>query len=243
MPGLRQAEHEHASAQITFLLVGGLRERVGRQEADVLCPAAGVKPVGVRHSADFGRWGAMMLALELAEGKHAEAVAGAAPCQWFPSGETASLLIRMAVGSAGERLRVDMLWDLLGATAGSQADAAPPPAWIRQVHQRISDAPEDADIGAIAADIGIHRVHLSRAFRRFYGLPPSLYRMRCMASRAMSLVVGAGVPLADAAYTCGFADQSHMTRIIGGQIGLPPARARNLLRNVTSVQEGVAARR
>jgi len=229
-PGLYQPRHEHARAQISFLLLGDLTETIGPREVDVAFRAGGVKPAGIYHSAGFGRWGATMLSLEISEGAEPAALASAEPGQWMPASPELSSLMKAGLqsGMAG-RFAEDLWWDLASTAACEPRPRKTAPRWLKQVRERINDEPELADIGAIAATVGVHRVYLSRAFRASFGLPPSLYRLRSMASRAVATAVQERTRLADVAASAGFADQSHMTRVLRAETGMSPSQLRSLL--------------
>jgi AraC family transcriptional regulator len=59
---------------------------------------------------------------------------------------------------------------------------------------------------------GISRFHLSRIFKKHFGLSPIAYIERTRIERAKNLIQRAEMSLADVAQTVGFADQSHFTR-------------------------------
>jgi AraC-like DNA-binding protein len=70
---------------------------------------------------------------------------------------------------------------------------------------------------------GIDRWTLARQFRAAFGTSPDRYRtmLRLRLARA---AIASGMALADAAASCGFADQSHMTRHFKRAFGLTPGR-------------------
>lgn len=70
---------------------------------------------------------------------------------------------------------------------------------------------------------GVSRYTLARHFRACLGTSPYNYLVMRRLERARSRI-RAGVPLADAALSCGFADQSHMTRQFRRAYGLAPGR-------------------
>jgi len=67
------------------------------------------------------------------------------------------------------------------------------------------------DLDTLAKRVGLGRFQALRAFRQRYGLPPHTYQLCLRVSHARGLL-REGLPAADVATRCGFADQSHFTR-------------------------------
>lgn len=104
-------------------------------------------------------------------------------------------------------------------THGPQAEAH---VSVTRARQRLDDqlaAPPS--LQELAADAGVSRFQLLRRFAAVHGCTPHawLTQQRCERARAL---VAAGVSLSDAAAACGFADQSHMTRLFTRQFGFTP---------------------
>jgi AraC-like DNA-binding protein len=87
----------------------------------------------------------------------------------------------------------------------------------------------DAHLGSVvtATELetitGLSRFALARHFRACLGTSPYRYLIMRRLDRVRSLIRH-GTPLADAALSCGFADQSHMTRHFKKAYGMPPGR-------------------
>ena len=81
---------------------------------------------------------------------------------------------------------------------------------------------ESVSIAALARMSGLTAFHFIRAFRRQFGLPPHAYQIRLRLARACELL-GRGVAISQAAYECGFADQSHLSRQFKCVYGVTPA--------------------
>jgi AraC-like DNA-binding protein len=94
---------------------------------------------------------------------------------------------------------------------------------VRQVRDRLADdllnAPTLTDMAIMA---GLSKYQLLRRFEKTYGVPPHAWLLLQRAERARGLIQD-GLSLAQAAASCGFADQSHMTRIFVRQFGFTPS--------------------
>ncbi len=114
-----------------------------------------------------------------------------------------------------------------------------PPTWLRHVAEMIRQhcrrAPE---LQELAAEVGVHPVHLSRAFRRHFGVRPSDYMRRCRIEHAMEILQDPAVSLGQAAVLCGYADQSSFTRSFKRVSGLTPAVFRRRTADRAQVQSG-----
>lgn len=68
---------------------------------------------------------------------------------------------------------------------------------------------------------GLSRFQLVRQFAQAHGLPPFAWLLQQRLRRAQEQIAQ-GVPLSQAAYGCGFADQSHLTRAFAKHLGFSP---------------------
>ena len=94
---------------------------------------------------------------------------------------------------------------------------------VARAKSRIDDDPASAlTLADLAAEAGMSRFQLLRSFAHEVGLPPHAYRMQRRVVLARQLIAF-GTPLADAAVSAGFSDQSHMTRAFARLLGVTPA--------------------
>ena len=81
----------------------------------------------------------------------------------------------------------------------------------------------------LARDAGVHPVHLARAFRKFEKRSPGEYQQRLQLRAACELLRDPEWPLAEIAAECGFADQSHFTRMFRRMAATTPLRFRQAI--------------
>lgn len=80
----------------------------------------------------------------------------------------------------------------------------------------------DVSIGAVADACNLSRSHFTRAFRETTGHTPHQWLQRQRVEIARSLLLDSQLSLAEIATACGFADQSHLTRVFAQAVGMPP---------------------
>lgn len=232
-PNMVQPRHAHAAAQFSFLLAGELSERIGRRETEVLHRAAAAKMCGTEHAVEFGPHGATILSFDLADDRDFSAIE---PAQWNYVGNELGPLVQAALASSGDTLALRSVLDDLVASRAADCPGTLRAGWLDRARDQLRAAPAASRLDALAREAGVHRVHLSRSFTAAFGVPPSLYRLRCMAAQALVAIVCGRQPLAEAAIEAGFADQSHFTRTLRSQTGLTPDQLRRCF-DVTNVQD------
>jgi AraC-like DNA-binding protein len=90
------------------------------------------------------------------------------------------------------------------------------------VFERLNDDVKQAPtLDELAALAGTSRYTLVRQFGRRHGLPPMAWLLQLRLQRARERIAG-GWGLADTAMSCGFSDQSHLTRLFTRQFGYTP---------------------
>jgi AraC family transcriptional regulator len=125
--------------------------------------------------------------------------------------------------------------ELVRADARRERSARPP--WLvraaEQLHERVHGAAEGEadDAGGvrmedIAADVGVHPVHLARTFREHYGTTMGEYLRRLRVERARTQLAATAKPLSQVAVEAGFADQAHFTRVFRTLVGTTPGAYR-----------------
>ncbi|MDE1997005.1 MAG: helix-turn-helix transcriptional regulator, partial [Rhizobiaceae bacterium] len=97
-----------------------------------------------------------------------------------------------------------------------------PPATIKRARDLIDDDPTaEVRLDDLAKVSGLSRFQVLRGFSKMTGLTPHAYLLQRRVHRARRLIA-AGMSLAETAIACGFADQSHMTRLFVRSYGISP---------------------
>ncbi|WP_339741656.1 helix-turn-helix domain-containing protein [uncultured Maricaulis sp.] len=231
--------HHHGVHQFSCLLAGEFLEAHAGCEREIGQPSVGVKPAGLEHHNQYGPNGALILSINLEPDRLDEYLPGRSIDWRWQAGvmtgrdrHSAMTLAALPHGSDAEAETI--ICDLLAVMTpqgGPRSDAWPRPAvpgWLIRARDALRDSATAPDLKCLADEAGVHRVHLSRAFRDRFGVPPSLYRRRCRLAGAIADMLQ-GASLADAAHGAGFADQSHFTRLARTETGYSPHRLRTLL--------------
>lgn len=162
---------------------------------------------------------------------------GGAP--YFPSAvvhdpEIASQLYQLLTSDpqhssrlAQESLLYDALSKLMIRHSKQRPHDSEPARAQRQlvlVKEFLDDYPEsDISLEELATLAGLSPYHLSRAFKKAFGLPPHAYQVQARLRQARRLLK-AGMGIADAAISSGFHDQSHLHRNFRRSLGITPGQ-------------------
>ncbi|WP_328683676.1 helix-turn-helix domain-containing protein [Streptomyces sp. NBC_00343] len=114
------------------------------------------------------------------------------------------------------------------STSRPVSDEIPGAAWVAHaVRDRLADELlTPPSLSSLAADFGLSRYQLLRAFRTTMGIPPYAWLAQYRVTRARGLLDAGGRP-AEVAAQVGFADQAHLTRWFRRVLGVTPAAYRN----------------
>jgi AraC-like DNA-binding protein len=122
------------------------------------------------------------------------------------------------------------LADALARRGGLRRRKSAPPQRAMNDVRALLDAEFAKPIGSddLERVADLDRFSLARAFRAAFGTAPHRYLVarRVAAARRM---IGRAVPLAEIAASCGFADQSHLTRHFKAHTGITPGRYARLI--------------
>ena len=102
-----------------------------------------------------------------------------------------------------------------------------PPIWIKRVVEKLEDEFSKSHTSReLAAQVGVHPVHLARTFRKYYGQSVGAYLRAKRINYAMQLITTRDQTLAEIAHSSGFSDQSQFTRAFKEVVGITPGAFR-----------------
>ena len=87
----------------------------------------------------------------------------------------------------------------------------------------LNDSRSSHSLKQIAAHCGLSRSHFEKAFKVSLGTPPHRWLMRQRIQRAGEKLEQTNDSISSIALSCGFTDQSHLTRVFGAIVGSSPA--------------------
>jgi AraC family transcriptional regulator len=102
--------------------------------------------------------------------------------------------------------------------------------WQERRAREIIDANLDGEISLadLAKQCGLSSSHFSRAFRQSTGISPHRWLLHQRVEKAKGLLRDRQSSLSEVAFACGFADQSHLTRVFTKLSGAGPAAWRRV---------------
>lgn len=136
------------------------------------------------------------------------------------------------LADSSSKLTVDaLLLDILDRLAGNESHARDTrPIWVPRIEEILRDGFDDQlTLQSIADELGIHRVHLSREFPRYFNCTFSEYLRRIRVEKALSLLRNKRYSLTEIGLLCGFADQSHFIRCFKDFHGITPKAFRRII--------------
>lgn len=228
--------HEHELAYVTIVLDGDYLEG-DRGRLDEMPPfTAAFNPAGVKHSTVIGPAGASFFTIEFRDAVVRELGLHLPDATTLDRGAGPVLWPGLRLYSAFKTQNEDSLafeaciLELLGAIGACERPGREVPRWFRRVKERLCEGfREPLRMSCLAKEAGVHPVHLARVFRKFEKQTPGEYQQRLQVRAACKRLCNPEWSLAAIAVECGFADQSHMTRIFRRMLGITPARFRRKL--------------
>jgi AraC family transcriptional regulator len=243
---LRLGLHEHDRPSLVVMLAGAMDDELCGRIRPCRPSTVLVEPAGARHANRFGPQGGRVLvvqpAAELTEMPgavttlfgdvhHAPAPA-VARLGWRISDELREpddLTPMLASGLAQEMMALVARADR--PRADRPRAGIGQPRWLTSVEELVhASLARPISLDELASSAGVHPVHLGRTFRRYRGMPLGEWVRRLRLERALARLSRSSDSIADIAAASGFADQSHLTRVMQRRLGVTPADYRRLAR-------------
>jgi AraC-like DNA-binding protein/quercetin dioxygenase-like cupin family protein len=218
--------HRHECASLVYGVGGPCIETQADEE--VICRRLTFHPAGLEHSLEF-LGPAHILAIEIEPRK-----AGSGdPWRWPDCSKPLPgtfydqiwrVMLTVAEGK-GESSIVAALEDLLAMVEAFERSAP-----TERILQVIADLHVDwkcvPSVGTLSARYGVSSQHLCRTFKQYLGVTLQQYGLLLRLDYARGLLWGSGLSLSAVAAETGFADQSHLTRVLAAHSDRTPRRLR-----------------
>ncbi|MBK9967582.1 MAG: helix-turn-helix transcriptional regulator [Holophagales bacterium] len=233
VPEPEVARHTHEEAHFVLVTRGTYITAARGAPAPAGPPLLVYNPPGTTHRDRFLSEGGRFLTISVP----AHALARAAEVVRLPAGSTlltgeavlrAGRLVGLSSGggTAGTLAAESLCLELLDWASGVGPASRPLPDWLRRARDLLHDADGELSMRDVAAALGVHPVHLARAFRARLGTTPGDYLRRTRLERAASLLARGQESLSSIALSTGFCDQSHLSRSFRREYGLAPGEYR-----------------
>ena len=237
---MRIPRHVHTTAGFCLVLDGEYDERYATRTLDCARRTVTFSPAGEEHANEFGAARADCFTIELGaewlrryegavprldqpflvRGGSLEWLAGKLYAEFRASDESTPIVI--------EGLVLEMIGEASRARRREREPRASQA--IREARELIrARFHEPLSLSDVASAVGRNAVYVATEFRRAYGETVGDCIRRERVSEAARLLGGSDLPLADVAYACGFATQSHFTRTFREATGTTPAQYRRQL--------------
>ncbi|MDC7995320.1 helix-turn-helix transcriptional regulator [Altibacter sp. HG106] len=120
------------------------------------------------------------------------------------------LFVEFSVADSYSNFGVEVgLVELFGTLMLEHSTTTETPQWVLRLQQKLHEEPETISLQGLSAEVGVHPAHLSRAFRKYFGVGMSQYVRLVRLNTAFQLMLRNEYTLTDIAHASGFYDQSH----------------------------------
>jgi len=236
--GLELRPHFHPHAHLIYVLSGSYSESCSSGPVELGAKSLRYLPPGHTHANRFHR-GARCVVIEIAPAVFARV------SQSTKTLERAGQIEGPVSGWLAERLYEEfqrpmeggglalegMLLELTAESArrAGKGIAKIVPEWLKNARRHLeSNCLRAVSLAEIARVSGMHRVHVSREFRKHFGTTIGEFLRNLRVEHARRLLKSTTQTLTDIALDCGFADQSHFSATFRRLTGLTPAVFRQM---------------
>lgn len=238
--GRKLPVHTHESAYFGLLLDGGYTERFTQRATEYQPFTLGFHPPGFTHEDEIGPCGSRMLCVEIRDSFWQRMRGYLTAPKFTPElcgEETVWLCVRLYRAFRSGALDAFQVEEtcaqmLERCARASQVQERFAPVWLgKAVDLLHASLGTQITLEAVAKELGVHPIHLSRVFRKKYGCTLGEYVNRLRVQFACTEMSRGWAALDELAFAAGFADQSHMGRVFKAIVGETPARFREFVHN------------
>jgi AraC family transcriptional regulator len=236
--GRKLPRHTHESAYFGLLLSGSYSESCTHRAAEYKPFTMGFHPASLTHSDEVGQCGSRMFCVELRELYMENARPLLTAPQFVPdlcASEITWLGLRLYRSFASETISELQIEELCGemlerAACKMAVAEKQTPWWLGRALELLHESFRNAlTLNGIAEQVGVHPIHLSRVFRERHGCTMAEYINRLRVQSVCRALEAGWADLASLAAECGFADQSHMGRVVKQYTGQTPGQFRSFI--------------
>ena len=240
-PDFRQANHMHAWASLTLTLRGSFEERHGRTRELAMPLSVVIKRPGVPHADAYGSEGCENLQIRLPDEMDLrEILPEEGSLKWHHRGGPAVAaflsLAKLLTGHPRPRApEIELaLYDVIGAIGPPAPSSGLPPRWLMRTKEHLDDcmATPPPTLKQLGLESGVHPVHLTRQFQRYFGCSVREY-LKGRRSQLAALHLARGSHrVTDVAHRLGFFDHPHLCRDFRSFASMSPKDFRALVRKL-----------
>jgi AraC family transcriptional regulator len=232
-PGTSLPRHAHEVGNISTVVAGEIEETTDFGEQLGRSCSVVVKPAGTVHANRVrGRAVVRILCVELNPQSPCAIDLSARRWQWLSGNDSAraacDLYRAFRFARSGDQLEA-LVFKFVEAILATPIDWKGSPLWFEEACSYLRESRgERVRFNALARRLGLHPVYLSRAFRRHAGVSMTDYLRSLRLSDARHLLSSTQRPSGLVAHQCGFADSSHLCRMVSRSLGVTPRQYRRL---------------
>lgn len=231
----RLPRHSHESAYISLLMHGQYRDKLTGRLVDYTPFQAGFRPALTEHTDEYGNGLNLFFNIEVDTNFLAGLLTDdgqKAPPPMLCGARTALLacglyqnFLKEAFSElAAESVVAEMMGDICRMREVTERGK---PRWLlRAVDYLHANISRNLPLFEVAREAGVHPVHLSRVFRLRFRTTMGALVTHLRVQRSCVPLAAGNMTLCDIAADCGFADQSHFSRVFKAMLGVTPVRFR-----------------
>jgi AraC-like DNA-binding protein len=231
-----QPWHCHVRPTFFLLLTGDHRDHTKHQIFRQAPCTLVFHPTTTSHAGELGHCPVRGLNVEYAPewlAKHhlGESDLGTYRALGSPRDRLSALRFLATAFQSGARADAELemqAFELLAPLPSRKSIEPAAPRWFGRADEFLQASFRDSiSLRDVAREAGVHPVYLARVFRRRQGCSVSEY-LRILRLNEAARLVMEGAPLAQAAYSAGFADQAHFSRCCSSIFGFSPKGLRSV---------------